>query len=213
MRSALRGTIVLLLLSPAPFFAQGEVQIVRDESGVRRIVNPGPRRKAMSPHRTSRYQREIDYYSNDRGLDPRLVRAIIQVESDFDPRARSHKGAMGLMQLTAETAREMGVKNVWDPGENIRGGTAYLRLMLKRFGGDLELALAGYNAGPTVVERYGAVPPYEETRRYVEKVLSLYRGRRMSLPAPRKVAELERPTRPVQIERDESGQLRLVTSR
>ncbi len=104
-------------------------------------------------------------------LDPDLIHAVILAESAYQPRARSPKGAIGLMQLMPQTARRLGVNNPWDPKQNIRGGAAYLRSLLDRYQGDLKLALAAYNAGENAVERYGkVVPPYKETMLFVKKV-------------------------------------------
>jgi soluble lytic murein transglycosylase len=103
-------------------------------------------------------------------LEEALVKAVIKVESDYQPRVVSSKGAQGLMQLIPETAKDLKVQNPFDPYENIRGGSEYLRMMLDLFEDDVELALAAYNSGPTTVKRYGGIPPYDETRNYVKKV-------------------------------------------
>jgi soluble lytic murein transglycosylase len=102
------------------------------------------------------------------------VKAVIAAESNFDPAAVSRRGAQGLMQLMPETAAALGVADPLQPLENVRAGTRYLRLMIDRYG-DLERALAAYNAGPTVVDHYGGIPPYPETRDYVQRVLTYYR--------------------------------------
>jgi len=107
-------------------------------------------------------------------LDPALVMEVVRAESNFNPRARSHKGALGLMQLIPATARRFGVKDPFDPVQNLRGGMAYLRWLQERFDGDIRLTLAGYNAGEAAVERYGGVPPFNETRAYIGKILNRY---------------------------------------
>ncbi|WP_139800812.1 transglycosylase SLT domain-containing protein [Geothermobacter hydrogeniphilus] len=126
----------------------------------------------------------IRFFADQYGLEEALVRAVIKVESDYDPSVVSSKGAMGMMQLVPTTAAEMDVVNPLDLVDNIRGGSRYLRKMLDRFHGDLDLALAAYNAGPGAVSRYGGVPPYAETMNYVRKVrkyLRIYRVEEESL--------------------------------
>jgi hypothetical protein len=111
--------------------------------------------------------------SQAHGVDPMLVRALIQVESNYRPRARSHKGAMGLMQLMPATARQYKVRNPYDPTANISAGVKHLKGLLDRMDGAVELALAAYNAGEGAVKKFKGIPPYRETRNYVSKILSL----------------------------------------
>ena len=121
--------------------------------------------------RVSNYEDLIVEHARLNGVRPALVRAVVQVESAFDPNARSKKGALGLMQLMPATARQFGVTNPFNPNENVRAGVAYLRQLLDRYGNNEELALAAYNAGPGAVDKYGeVVPPFRETRNYVLKV-------------------------------------------
>jgi len=107
-------------------------------------------------------------------VDPQLVEAVVRVESDGNPLALSSKGAQGLMQLIPATAQRLGIKDPYDPRQNVEGGVSYLRYLLDRFGGDVPLALAGYNAGENSVLRSGGVPPFKETRAYVRRVNELY---------------------------------------
>ena len=138
-------------------------EIVENESA-------DPEEVRLLPHLESVIQPAAAKYD----LDPNLVAAVIWAESSGDPNAVSKKGARGLMQLMPATARELGVGNVLDPGQNVDGGSHYLRRMLDEHDGDLSLALAAYNASPDAVRKYGGVPPYRETRDYVGRVLRVY---------------------------------------
>lgn len=125
--------------------------------------------------RYSRYDEHIRQAATLYQIPEQLVRAVIKVESDYDPRAVSYAGARGLMQLMPETAERLGVKDINDPRENIFGGVRYLRLLANMFNGDLDFTIAAYNAGEGAVIQHGGVPPYAQTRDYVVKVTKFYR--------------------------------------
>lgn len=181
----------LVLLSAGP--ARGAIYYRIDEDGIahftnapttpqHRLLQPGP----LPP--TARLTAAnvsglIDAFAAEYDLDPALIRAVIQIESNFNRKAVSPKGAQGLMQLMPATIWRFSVGDAYDPHENIGAGARYLRQLLDLFRGDLTLALAAYNAGEKAVARYKGVPPYAETRDYVTKVLSLYRrGQRERQP-------------------------------
>jgi soluble lytic murein transglycosylase-like protein len=127
------------------------------------------------PGRYTRFDETIRQAASLYQIPEQLVRAVIKVESDYDPRAVSYAGARGLMQLMPETAERLGVKDINDPRENIFGGVRYLRVLANLFNGDLELTVAAYNAGEGAVITYGGIPPYAQTRDYVVKVTRFYR--------------------------------------
>jgi len=176
------------LVAGRPVDASAQLRTRIDANGVEWIVNPASGKSAAvqpaattgdatttarsaSATRSSAYDDLIREHAAHYAVNPGLVRAVVQVESNFNPYARSPKGAMGLMQLMPATAQQFGVANPFDPSENIRGGTAYLRQLLDRYDNDKKLALAAYNAGPGAVDKYGeTVPPYRETRDYVARV-------------------------------------------
>jgi hypothetical protein len=178
--------LVLLVLAVArPAVAQ--IYSWKDANGNIVLSDKAPGGKVRSyqtPHRSApfrttrpaegafkdRYDRLIVQHAASYAVSADLVRAVVQVESGFNPYARSAKGAMGLMQLMPATAIEMGVVNPYDPDQNIRGGVAYLRVLLNRYSNDVSKALAAYNAGPGTVDRYGSQVPYPETRDYVAAV-------------------------------------------
>jgi len=124
---------------------------------------------------TDKYDKLISNASKEFDLDSRLLKAMIKAESDFDPRAISRKGAMGLMQIMPENFEMLNLENPFDPWQNIRAGAQYFKKLYKRFNGKLALSLAAYNAGPTAVDRYKNIPPYQETEEYVRRVLRYYR--------------------------------------
>ncbi|XSG85699.1 MAG: transglycosylase SLT domain-containing protein [Methylohalobius sp. ZOD2] len=117
-------------------------------------------------------------------VDPELVLAVINAESAFDPNALSAKNARGLMQLIPATAKRFGVRNVWNPVENIKGGSAYLNWLLRRFKGNVRLTLAAYNAGENTIQKYQGIPPYKETQNYVRKIIATYGKTRHPIPPP-----------------------------
>lgn len=173
---------MLLLCLALAVASPGYAEIKVGADGLKVIYNEAPVHRARRvAQRLVRVPEEkldelVGRYAKRHRLEPKLVRAVIQIESGYNAAARSVKGAMGLMQLMPGTARELGVDDPYDPEQNIRGGTSYLRRMLDRFEENLVHALAGYNAGPDAVVQYGGVPPYAETRAYVERVMRLVRG-------------------------------------
>jgi soluble lytic murein transglycosylase-like protein len=139
------------------------------------VVEAGATVNPTLLRRSARYDPVIEDAARAAQIDPSLLRALIVVESGFDERAVSRRGARGLMQLMPVTARRYGVKDAFDPAQNIRAGARYLRDLLDRFDNDLEIVLAAYNAGEEAVERHGrAIPPFAETRAYVPRVLGVY---------------------------------------
>lgn len=159
----------LVLSDQAPRGSVGKVRTFRVPLASSDVLSTRPNSSAYD----GSYDTLIAEHAQAQGLRLDLVRAVVQVESGYNARAVSPKGAMGLMQLMPATAAQLGVRAPFDPAENIRGGTLYLKQLLDRFGGNEELALAAYNAGPEAVGRYGnQVPPYAETKDYLRKVQS-----------------------------------------
>lgn len=175
--------VLCLLLSSASVLAS-QIHTYIDERGVKVFTNApwhgsqsSTRKARVAPASSdpaSNFLPLIRGLSTQHGIDENLVRAIIEVESNFDPKAVSPKDCKGLMQLHPDTARRFGVKDIFDPTENIQGGIRYLQFLIDHFDDNLELAVAAYNAGENAVDKYNGVPPYPETRNYVNKVAALY---------------------------------------
>jgi len=147
------------------------IKIKKEKAIEPRELNPRDSRGNEVELDRDKISKAINKISKKYNLSPELVHAVVRAESNFDPNAVSKAGAKGLMQLVDTTASDMGVRNVFDPEENLEGGAKYLRKLLDDFG-DLKLALAAYNAGPGTVQRYGGVPPYRETENYVKNILA-----------------------------------------
>ena len=184
-RSALRAramaTLAALLGLCVGSPAQAQIASYVDAHGRTIYINADPPAKASREHSapvavapTAKLQGVVNAAAARNNLDPALVNAVIQTESNWNPYAVSSKGAFGLMQLLPSTAERYGVGDVFDPVQNVNGGTRYLRDLLDRFHGDLKKSLAAYNAGEQAVQRYGGVPKYPETRAYVRKVTNTY---------------------------------------
>jgi len=181
MRTASLSIVLLFLCAGL----QAQVRLTIKRDGTKVISNFGANASpksndwnwwAKQRDRRSSYDAFIDRYAAQYSVDPVLVRAVIQVESNFNPRCVSNKGARGLMQLMPETEREYRVRNVFDPEDNIRAGVHNLADLLVRYSGDLHRTLAAYNAGSGAVAKYRGIPPYEETMTYVKRALTVYYG-------------------------------------
>ncbi len=180
---------LVLLISTAPT-AYADIYMYIDDDGVMHFTNaPTESDRDYKVYIREKRSNSVTFYSTDKyddlisnaceiyGVDFRLVKAIIKAESDFNPRAVSKKGAMGLMQIMPENFQLLDIQNPFDPKENIMGGTRYFKYLYDRFEGKLTLSLAAYNAGPTTVDNYNkTVPPYRETEQYVQRVLQYYRN-------------------------------------
>jgi soluble lytic murein transglycosylase len=177
---------VLILLFLAGTAVHGDIYRYIDENGVMHFTNTPTsstqnfklflreKPKITPRNSTKKYDDIITNASQQYDVSFPLLKAIIKAESDFDPRAVSKKGAKGLMQIMPENFKPLGVKDPFDPSQNIHAGARYFKQMYDRFKGKLSLSLAAYNAGPTAVEHYKTVPPYEETEAYVKRVLKFY---------------------------------------
>jgi soluble lytic murein transglycosylase-like protein len=180
--SAVQNRIAEITGVPAPGDnAGGSPAFQRALASAMRAAGPGGpaaeaagAQAAPAPVAPEQIDALVNQNSNTWQVDPSLVKAIIANESGFDANATSKVGAQGLMQLMPATAQSVGVRNSYDPAQNVAGGTRYLKGLLDRFNGDMRLAVAAYNAGPGAVEKYGDVPPYPETQNYVQNVLYSY---------------------------------------
>jgi soluble lytic murein transglycosylase-like protein len=184
---ALRTTILSAVAILLPTLAQADIYRSVGSDGVISFSSSGGKGKKKvaadakpalpsdtSKERYTRYDDAIREAATLYQIPEALIRAVIQVESNYDPRAVSPVGAHGLMQLMPPTAQAMMVEDIFDPRQNILGGTRYLRVLANLFNGDIHLTIAGYNAGENAVIRYGGIPPYRETQDYVVRVLDNY---------------------------------------
>ena len=189
-KAATQVGVVLTLLGFLSLPVQADITSYRDSSGKLVFVNSNDTemssaaarggaeavREVLSQRKSKlgNIQEHLEKTAKEHNVDARLVEAMIEVESAWDPRAISSKGAQGLMQLMPATAKRFGVRNALDPSDNITGGIKYLRFLLDKFEDDVTLVLAGYNAGENAVVSYGGVPPYNETIDYVDRVKRIY---------------------------------------
>jgi hypothetical protein len=215
-RIVLLGGLFLYTFLPTPTVAD-QIVVLVDEHGHKIYVNTGetptrvdwmargfqPSRPAVSASIPANIDHLVEQTASRFQVDPEFVRAIIRVESGYDPNAVSNKGAMGLMQLIPATAHRFGVVNPFDPKQNLEGGVNYLKYLLDLFGGDLSLSLAAYNAGEHSVQHWGGIPAIRETQNYVRKVTTIYQTG--DAPALAKTTPKEPPKVPIVRSVDEYG--------
>ena len=194
-RAVLLGGLLLYTILPAAAKAD-QIVVLVDDQGHKVYVNTGesaskvewmmrsfqPNSLPVSGTPPAGINQLVEQTANRLQMDPELIRAIVRVESGYNPKAVSSKGAMGLMQLIPATAQRFGVANPFDPQQNLEGGVNYLKYLMALFGGDLSLSLAAYNAGEHTVQRSGGIPAISETQDYVRKVRSIYQAGGVSAP-------------------------------
>ena len=215
-RVILLGGFLLCTFLPTAARAD-QIVVLVDEHGHKIYVNTGetatrvdwmarsfrPNASAASRYAPAEIDELVEQTASRLKVDPELIRAIVRVESGYDPKAVSSKGAMGLMQLIPATAHRFGVVNPFDPKQNLEGGVNYLKYLMGLFGGDLSLSLAAYNAGEHSVQHYGGIPAIPETQNYVRKVTSIYKTG--DAPAAAKAIPKEPPKFPITRYVDEYG--------
>ena len=215
-RVILLGGLLLYTFLPAAAKAD-QIVVLVDEHGHKIFVNTGetssrvgwmtrsfrPSATAVSGRAPANINQLVEQAASRFQVDPELIHAIIRVESGYDPKAVSSKGAMGLMQLIPATAQRFGVANPFDPKQNLEGGVNYLKYLMGLFGGDLTLSLAAYNAGEHSVQRWGGIPAIPETQNYVRKVTNIYQPG--DAPASAKTTPKEPPKPPIIRYVDEYG--------
>ena len=186
-RSSVQVAIAAVLLISSGI-AEADIYVWQDQNGVLHFTDRPKHQKFVSyvSSQAKTAKRNVTAWNRDairdeirrlapmHGMDPKLIEKVVWAESDFDPLAVSHKGAMGLMQLMPQTAKILGVSEPFDPVQNLDGGIRYLRYLLDRFRGKLDWALAAYNAGERRVEEHGGIPPFRETQHYVDRILKAY---------------------------------------
>jgi len=206
VRTAGLAVVAALVAGLASAERTSGVFIFTAPDGTRRIVNVpaagGPGTIAIPDGATQRRAAlwpSVEAAAREHGLDPRLVDLVIRMESGYNPRAVSAKGARGVMQLMPATASLYGVANLFDPLQNIKAGVRYLKDLFDRFNSDVSLALAAYNAGPDAVVKHGGVPPYDETRSYVKAILMAYQGTAPMTTLTGGFGRPAHPARPVEL--------------
>jgi soluble lytic murein transglycosylase-like protein len=208
----LSGIVIVLAWVATPLFAEDKIQAFVSPNGKVVFTNlvdnaPAPippvlpvTTDVLASEMPAPLKSLVDTIATTHGVDPALVRAVMKTESNFNRYAVSPKGALGLMQLIPTTGRRYGVRDFFDPKQNVEGGVRYLKFLLEKFKGNLDLSLAAYNAGENLVERLGRIPPIPETTNYVRKIRAIYK--KSAAPPPVMIAD---ETPQIYRSKDESG--------